>query len=224
MNIFEELRLSKHKDENEELRAWLVPDLINAFKESVPEYKVDRNKIFRLESGQQPPKADDLVAYSKLFGVSTDYILGLTPNCTKTDEDLKMICEYLDLSEESIEKIKALSPTEKIIFDKIISEYGLIPKLTKNLESATLTTALFENATSVFSNAIYLDSPNSNLIDQLSQMDFKELILHKVDDHIHEIVRLLLDDKILKNYLLSVYIEDTFSSNVPNKEANKDGD
>ena len=125
-NIFEELRINKKKNNNEMERSITVADLVRDIKKKIPDTKIDRNKINRIENGSQPPDAEILIAYSKVFNVSTDYLLGLSPHCEKIDENKKMICEYLGLSVSTVEEIAELKPDYKMILDKMISRYSFL--------------------------------------------------------------------------------------------------
>ncbi len=67
MNIYEELRKSKHKNNNEFDKEWTVADLVRVFKEKVPDIKIDLNKINRIENGTQKPDVDLLKIIMKAF-------------------------------------------------------------------------------------------------------------------------------------------------------------
>ena len=63
------------------------------------------------EKGKTSPAALDLVNLSELYGVSTDYLLGLIE---EKNHDVKFICEYTGLSEASI--IKLIENKNSIMF------------------------------------------------------------------------------------------------------------
>lgn len=105
MNIYEELRKSKHKNNNEYDKEWTVADLVRVFKEKVPDIKIDRNKINRIENGTQKPDVDLLIAYSTVFNVSIDYLLGVS-NVASIDENLQMIGKVTGLTDTSIKMLK----------------------------------------------------------------------------------------------------------------------
>lgn len=73
----------------------------------------NRQKIADWERGKSTPSADDLILISKLFGVSTDYILGLSEAAT-TDRDLRFVCDYTGLNEEAVDNLSAISSDEDI--------------------------------------------------------------------------------------------------------------
>lgn len=78
MNIYEYLR------KREKLTVIALAE--NFTKEG---YKIDRNKIGRIEAGQNPD-SKTLIAYSKYFGVSADYLLGLI----QVDMECCSECKY----------------------------------------------------------------------------------------------------------------------------------
>ena len=63
-----------------------------------------QDTISRIEKGRREISNSELVAISKFFGVSTDYLLGVTPERT-TDTDIRAICEYTGLSEKAVHEL-----------------------------------------------------------------------------------------------------------------------
>ena len=104
MNIFEKLRVDKKYNDNEMEKSWTVADLVRTFDKEVPKFRIDRNKINRIENGSQPPDADILIAYSKVFNVSTDYLLNLTNIPFKNEDIIKL--DELGLSSDAIKTLK----------------------------------------------------------------------------------------------------------------------
>lgn len=74
-------------------------------KELAKILSVSDNTISYFCSGTRVPNTEQLIKISKALDVSTDYLLGLTPNTT-TDPDLKFICDYTGLSENTILMLK----------------------------------------------------------------------------------------------------------------------
>lgn len=124
MNIYEKLRRSQHKNNNEMEKEMTVAELVKKLNKEIEGKKLDRNVINRIEAGQEPTLTQ-LVAYSKVFNVSTDYILNNVSPKSDT-ETIKSIADYLGLSDTTIEKIAKLKPDYKMIFDKMISRYCLL--------------------------------------------------------------------------------------------------
>lgn len=60
-----------------------------------------RQAVSQYMDGSSAPNVDKLLSISDFFDVSTDYLLGRT-NAETTDKDLRFICEYTGLSENTI--------------------------------------------------------------------------------------------------------------------------
>ena len=65
---------------------------------------ISRGALSFYEHGKRKPDADVLYEICKYFGVSADYILGLSDVKT-TDINFKSVCDYTGLNEEAIENI-----------------------------------------------------------------------------------------------------------------------
>lgn len=63
-----------------------------------------RQAVTKYIDGSSSPTGDKLIALAKFFGVSTDYLLGLTENKTPSTEK-RAICEYTGLNEKTIDRI-----------------------------------------------------------------------------------------------------------------------
>lgn len=90
---------------------------------------VKRETVKFWESGDRQIKGADIVKLAKHFNVSTDYLLGFSEAATD-DRDLKFVCAYTRLSEDSIKAILDI-PTyvcgEDYLhaLDVLISQFGL---------------------------------------------------------------------------------------------------
>ena len=60
-----------------------------------------RQAIAQYVSGLNAPNVDKLVSIAEYFGVSTDYLLGLS-DAETNDKDVQFICDYTGLNERSI--------------------------------------------------------------------------------------------------------------------------
>ena len=125
MNIYESLRQNKRKNDNLMENGMTQKELVDKINEVIIGKKINRSVISRIENGSQSPTPEQLVAYSKVFNVSVDYILDNVSPKSKT-ESIKSIADYLNLSDDTIEKIFNLSSERKKIFDKMISRHGLL--------------------------------------------------------------------------------------------------
>lgn len=68
---------------------------------------VARQNIGRWTSGETTPDIETLTKIAIAFNVSTDYLLGRTPNKT-TNENLRAVCDYTGLSEKAAEFLHTL--------------------------------------------------------------------------------------------------------------------
>ena len=125
MNIYEKLRRSQHKNNNPMEKEMTVAELVKKLNAKLDGKKLDRNVINRIENGTQEPTPAQLVAYSKVFNVSTDYLLNNVKPKSDT-ETLKSIADFLGLSDASVEEIAKLKPEYKMILDKMIANYCLL--------------------------------------------------------------------------------------------------
>ena len=78
----------------------------------------NRQKIADWERGKSTPSADDIILLCEKFGVSADYILGLSDTPTN-DKDLQFVCDYLGLTEKAVEMLRASHQKAKI--EKLIT-------------------------------------------------------------------------------------------------------
>lgn len=101
---------------------------------------VTANTVSYYVTGTRVPNIDQIIKIAEYFNVSTDYLLG-TANVSTTDMDLKEICKYLSLSEQSIQEITQVTTKNKAMLDSAL-ESGYIRTLIKQLNKKQL---LIEN-------------------------------------------------------------------------------
>ena len=65
---------------------------------------VNDNTISYFVSGKRMPNTEQIIKISDFFGVSADYLLGLSDTPT-TDKDIQFICEYTGLKADTIENL-----------------------------------------------------------------------------------------------------------------------
>lgn len=95
-NVFGE-RLTKLREERKLTTQKVADDL-----------GISRVSITHYEKGQRKPDIEILTKLSRYFGVSSDYLLGLSVSPTN-NKSLGFVCNYLNLPDQVIEKIKANS-------------------------------------------------------------------------------------------------------------------
>lgn len=80
----------------------------NYTQEEIADYlQCSRVTITNYECGRRSPDYNSLVMLAKKYGVTTDYLLGVT-NAETTDKDLRYICDYTGLSEQAIEELHTI--------------------------------------------------------------------------------------------------------------------
>lgn len=147
-------------------------------KELAAALGVTDNTISYFVSGKRIPNTEQIKSISEFFGVSADYILGLTPYPTN-DKDLQFVCEYTKLSNSSIEHLHSdwgLNSSD--IIDFFLADFNLI-------EFGELCNSLRQ----------YKDSYNDLL-------NYQEVIINTNQDKISllENYKKLKDDKDLKEF------------------------
>lgn len=70
-------------------------------KELAVHLGVPANTVSYFISGRRTPNTEQIAKIADFFDVSADYLLGRT-NAETTDKDLRFICEYTGLSENTI--------------------------------------------------------------------------------------------------------------------------
>lgn len=67
-----------------------------------------RQTIGQWKDGNTKPDITALKKIAEFFNVSTDYLLGITPNST-TDAELNAVCKYIGLSEKAVKKLRKIA-------------------------------------------------------------------------------------------------------------------
>lgn len=88
------LRIGKLREESGQTQQELA-DSIGVKRETVNQWENSTRKL----------KADAIISLAKHFGVSADYILGLS-NVRSNDTDMQGACKYTGLSEEAIDRLR----------------------------------------------------------------------------------------------------------------------
>lgn len=86
------------------------------------EFNIKQDDISRYENDKQDLNLSILRLYCKRFGVSADYLLGLTDTPTN-DKDVRAICDYTGLSESAVDTLNRLSDPLDHIFSGVPSEF-----------------------------------------------------------------------------------------------------
>lgn len=78
-----------------------------------------QNTISKIEKGECDPKASILIEMSKVFGVSVDYILGLS-DCKNYSEAYIRYTNLPELSREYINKLNKISDKSKNVMGGLV--------------------------------------------------------------------------------------------------------
>lgn len=93
-------------------------------KDLAKHLKVSDNTISYFVGGSRTPNMEQLIKISKFLNVSTDYLLDLAKE-PSTDTEIKGICEYTGLNEESIEKLHSYASLSKHLNSRTMREQSL---------------------------------------------------------------------------------------------------
>lgn len=88
---------------------------------------IAKSSLSEIENDSRIPGGGIVIQLAKHYGVSSDYLLGLSPNPT-TNKDLDAICNYTGLSQNSIqclhnEKEWGLGDDAITVIDALLSDY-----------------------------------------------------------------------------------------------------
>lgn len=86
------------------------------------EFNIKQDDISRYENDKQDLNLSILRLYCRRFGVSADYLLGLTDTPTN-DKDVRAICDYTGLSESAVNTLNTLNENRDNIFSGVPSEF-----------------------------------------------------------------------------------------------------
>jgi transcriptional regulator with XRE-family HTH domain len=99
--------MSKHDVKNignrirelRERQGWTQEDLVEKLKAYE---RVERSTLAKWETGRQDFKTKHIIALAEIFGVTSDYLLGISAT-PSTDLNIKSICDYTGLDEETVD-------------------------------------------------------------------------------------------------------------------------
>lgn len=85
----------------------------------------DTSTVTKQYNGDLKLSVDYLVKYAKYFGVSADYLLGLSEE-PSTDKDMQYICDYTGLSLAAVDNLHSISEDER--YKDIVNQMIKSPK------------------------------------------------------------------------------------------------
>ncbi len=83
----------------------------------------NRQSVTGYIDGSTLPTIDKLVALAKHFGVSSDYLLGLSGGVKSPNAEIRAICDYTGLSEESVEYLhKQVGRSSELFTQQVLND------------------------------------------------------------------------------------------------------
>lgn len=120
--------ISKCLNELTEIK--LDEDYQNTIPQQAISMEIPYPTLIKYINGNTECPAKNIVKIARYYGVSTDYLLGLS-NVKSTDTELKGVCEYTGLSEKAVNVLKRFKNEEQVIalWDYVISERRIFTDL-----------------------------------------------------------------------------------------------
>lgn len=160
--------------------------------------------------GNNFPKIDHIIYLCDFFDCDIEYLL--TPQIEFKQID-KKVSDSTGLSQNTIKNIRTLDYLDRIIFDRLISQYSLLPDFTQSIKRMLSFHAYDAKAKIVLDNTLKkVENGLSILEDTLNQSDMRALIYSTVDNTVHNSVSALLEDDELKNIFFDHYMKNSVKS------------
>ena len=157
--------------------------------------------------GNNFPKIDHIIYLCDFFDCDIEYLL--TPQKEFKQID-KKVSEETGLSQNTIKTIRTLDYLDRIIFDRLISQYSLLPSFTQSIKRMLSFHSYNTKAKIVLDDTLKkVENGLSILEDTLNQSDMKALIYSTVDNSVHNAVSSLLEDEELKNVFFDHYMKNS---------------
>lgn len=110
-----ETLIEKKKDENYQ----------NSIPKQADGMGIPYPTLVKYINGKAECPASNIIKIARYYGVSTDYLLGNSPNPT-TDEKLQGVCKYTGLSEKAVENLIENKNSTDIRYINFLLEYGFV--------------------------------------------------------------------------------------------------
>ncbi len=138
---------------------------------------LNRQSVTGYVDGRTPPTSEKIVAVAEYFGVSTDYLLGLSKNRT-VDKNQKAAAEYTGLSDSAVALLHEMNTNEKYfapIPKGLVFHLGSwLPELASAMITAPSFVRLlksFENVETAIDNAIDNAHVSTPEVDEYADID-----------------------------------------------------
>lgn len=77
------------------------------------------------QNGNKTPRGDSIMKLAEYFGVTADYLLGLT-NASVIDTDIRISCDTTGLSEKAVKILSGMEKSDVEKLSKLIEFYNTI--------------------------------------------------------------------------------------------------
>lgn len=121
-------------------------------------------------NGDRTISTEYVIKYAKYFGVSTDYLLGLSDVAT-TNIEIKAICEYTGLSELSLKVLNICNQIKQLESD--IYKYGYIDVINFLLEKTYKNDNLFNTLHKLMNNSFSNKVFGFEIEDKIMELSLK---------------------------------------------------
>lgn len=160
------------------------------------EGKNRRSTINNWESGANNVKADDIENICRVFGVSADWLLGISEENNYTDNQIvKLISDYTVLSTEAVERIHNLDKENQIVLSEII-EHDITGMLDA-LESALMACKTIGTTSAEVSDDLCFDDENRPYV-KLSPESTVSYFVNRTVDAFSLLVNIIVKEHQIK--------------------------
>ena len=188
-----------------ENQGWTQEDLVEELKTYE---RVERSTLAKWETGRQDFKTKHIIALAEIFGVTSDYLLGLS-STPSTDPNIKAVCDYTGLDEAAVEFLHDEPDSISLeIINQLIKSYEFWDILDELQQIQILSTMIKNDCVSKtdeqfdtfneciqFLDSYYVKNPKSNSSLKQFMEHKKELKLSQFgcDNSFKDIVKAFVD-------------------------------
>ncbi len=157
---------------------------------------ITRQSLGKWANGENVPDILDLKKLAEYFGVSADYLLGLTDNST-TDMELQAVCNYTGLSDNTIYLLNLLNQVRKLnISDYQPSIINILDSIFSEIDNGyyyflffmrdAINTNLSEDDSDLVKIIKSVDLSNSNVYILLGQ-NYSDYLMQKCNKYVEQL-------------------------------------
>ena len=160
------------------------------------EGKNRRSTINNWESGANNVKADDIENICRVFGVSADWLLGLSEeNNYSADSAVKLVSDFTGLSTVAVERIHNLDKEKRAVLSEIIEHD--ISGLLDALDSALMSCDSLDKVAAEVSDDLCFDDKNRPYL-KLSPENTVSYFVNKTSEFMSNMAKILVNEHKIK--------------------------